>query len=407
MEERLGVTWYLTFLPNGIASGIVSTLIPLYLVQGLNGSLVDLGTMTFASTALLIPASIYLGRLPDRYRRAKPFILASFLGVSLILFMMTLATSVLLFQVLFVLMELAGYLRGPSTSILIAESFERGRRSSIIARQGFTEGIGAVIGLGICTVMVNSIGYRTLLTVASPLVLASFVIALLAFHDPQLYIERFLDRYDRLVGNIETFSLHLTSQGTLAPSLDGRSGLGREPNMRLFGVGRAFFSFAASNAFTSLPIFLLSRANFQSSTIFTAFMIRSVFGAISFLIASRLVGVEGGRVVKLSTGFRMILVNLMPLVMFVQMPLSILVAAAILSLIAFSWSVYAIGVEMVTVSNAAPGSLGFYDALTGVGGALGAFMGGLIPTLFGFEILFVVSSGLFALALITFYTSLR
>ena len=403
----MGVAWYLTFLPNGVAAGIVSTLIPLYLIQGLNGSLVDLGVMTFAATALLIPASIYLGRLPDRYRRAKPFILVSFLGVALILFLMTMAASVILFQILFVLMELVGYLRGPSTSVMIAESFERGRRSSVIARQGFTEGIGAVIGLGICTIMVNSIGYRALLTIASPLVFASFVLAFLTFHDPPLYIERFLDRYDRLVGNIETFSLHLTSQGTLAPDLDGNVGLGREPNMKMFGLGRALFSFAASNAFTTLPIFLLSRANFPNSTIFTAFLIRSVFGATSYLIASRLVSAEGGRAVKLSTGFRIILVNLLPLVVLTQMPLSVFVAAAILSLIAFSWSVYAIGVEMVTVSNAAPGSLGLYDALTGVGGALGALMGGLIPTLFGFEILFVVSSGLFALALITFYMSLK
>src|SRR4030067_1821518 len=125
METDNSLPWVATYLPNGIAQGILGTLIPLYLGQELGSSLIDLGTMAFTASALLIPTSIYLGSLPDRHKASKPFILASLLGVSIILYFMSAASSVVIFQLLYVTMELVGYLKGPSTSILIAESYNR------------------------------------------------------------------------------------------------------------------------------------------------------------------------------------------------------------------------------------------------------------------------------------------
>jgi sugar phosphate permease len=115
--------------------------------------------MTFAASALLIPASIYFGSLPDRNKASKPYILLSFLAASIILYAMTRTTSILLFQILYVALELASYIRGPSTNVLIAETFEKKKRGTVIAREGFAEGIGAVVGLGLCALLVNSVGY--------------------------------------------------------------------------------------------------------------------------------------------------------------------------------------------------------------------------------------------------------
>lgn len=384
--------------------GIVSVLVPLYLVQELGGSLIDLGVMMFASAASVIPASVFLGRLPDRYRRAKPFIVASFAGVSLVLFLMPLVSSVTIFQVSYVMMNLVAYLKGPSTGVLIAESFERSERSSVLARLGFVEGIGGAAGLAFCSLTVNYLGYKTLLKLTGPLVVASVLLCLSAMYDPPIYMERFLDRLDRLTGSIETFSYHLTDRGSLAPNWKWR---GHEPNMAIFGLGTVFFAFAASNAFTSLPVYLLVRAKLPTSTIFTSFLVRSVFGATTFLVSSRWVGSEGSSIVKLGTLMRIILVILLPPTVMLPMPYTVVGITAILSAIAFSWSLYSVGVDTVTLTYASQGSLGVYDALTGIGGAAGAFTGGLIPTLFSFEVLFMVSSGLFAFALLLFILGLK
>jgi predicted MFS family arabinose efflux permease len=405
MDQDPGVTWYLAYFPNSIAMGIISILIPLYLVEELKGSLIDLGIMTFVATVLLIPSSLYLGRFPDRYRRAKPFILSSFLGVSLVLFLMSVITNVTILQLLYVLMNLVAYLKGPSTSVLIAESFERSRWSSVLAKLGFVEGIGGAAGLAFCSFTIDQIGYDSLLKLTAYLVLASVFLCLLAIHDVPIYVERFLDRLDRLTENIETFSYHLTDSGSLAPSSQWR--FGREPNMALFGLGTAFFALAASNAFTPLPVYLLEKAQLPTSMIFTSFFIRSIFGATSFLMTSKWVGSEGGGIVKMATVMRMILITLLPVTVLLPTPYPAAAITAILSIIAFSWSLYSVGADVVILRHASSGSLGVYDALTGIGGAVGGLTGGLVPTFFGFEVLFIISSGLFAFALALFILGLK
>ena len=407
MGQDRGDLWYATFFPNGIALGIIGTLIPLYFIQELNATLVDLGLMTFAASVLLIPATIYLGSLPDRYRMSKPFILASFLGVSFILYLMTITTSVIIFQVLYVAKEFLTYLKGPSASILIAETYERKRRSSMIARQGFVESLGGVVGLGLCIFMVDALGYKTLLTITIPLVFVSFIIGLLTIQEPLLYIERSLDKIDRVIDDMEGFSYHLTDQGTLAPDFSGEWRFGHKYNMRLFGLGRAIYAFATSNALTTLSIFLLKEARFTSSLVFVAFQIRNVVGALSYLFVDRLFGEKGERAVKIGTFLRVIVIGLLPVVLWLPMPLSVVAASIILSLVALSWSVYSVGVGVITVLYSASGGLGFYDSLASLGGAIGNYSGGLIPTLYGFETLFVLSSLLFVLAFFLFYLSMK
>jgi MFS family permease len=405
LESDNQLPLYLTFLPNGIAQGILGTLIPLYLIQGLGASLIDLGVMTFAASALLIPASIILGALPDKNKASKPYIVLSFLTASIILFLFANTTSILLFEILYVVLELANYLRGPSTSVLIAETFERKKRGTVIAREGFVEGIGAVIGLAVCTIFIGLIGYRNLLFITCPLTFLSFLVALLTLKDSPLYIERNLDRFENVVSKMEDFSHHLAPDGSVIPDFSGNWRFSRPANMRLFALGRAVFAFAASNAFTTLSIFLLSKAKFTSSLIFVVFLVRSVFGAFSYLFIDQIFGSNAGGSVKLGTLMRIILVLMIPVTLILPMPYSVIFAAVILSLIAISWSIYSVGYSLVTLLYAQPGNLGLYDAFASIGGALGNYSGGFIPTVFGFETLFIFSGILFLLALVLFYLS--
>jgi len=377
------------------------------MVQSLGASLIDVGTMTFAASALLIPASFILGSLPDRHKASKPFILASFLGVSIILYLLTMTSSIIFFQLLYIVLELVSYIKGPSTSILIAESYDRSSRGKAISRQGLIEGIGAVIGLGLCMALVNTLGYRVLLSFCSPLVFLSFVFALLTLREPPLYLERNFDRMDRIFGNLDDLSYQLNSDGTIAPSLDGKWRFGKGANMKLFGLGRILFAFAASNAFTTLSLFLLTRVKFSSSEIFTVYQFRSIVGTLSYLFIGKIAGNEGSGPVLLGTLMRIILVSSFPLILVIPSPLNIILTAVILSLVSTSWSIFSVGAEMVTVIYAAPGSLGLFDALASFGGALGNYSGGYIPTVYGFETLFMFSAALFAIAFVLFYLSLK
>jgi translation initiation factor RLI1 len=66
-----------------------------------------------------------------------------------------------------------------------------------------------------------------------------------------------------------------------------------------------------------------------------------------------------------------------------------------------------VGAEMVTVIYATSGILGLFDALASLREALDNYSCGYIPTVFGFENLFMFSAILFALAFILFYFSLK
>jgi predicted MFS family arabinose efflux permease len=100
---------------------------------------------------------------------------------------------------------------------------------------------------------------------------------------------------------------------------------------------------------------------------------------------------------------RVVVVLMIPFSLVLPMPYSLIFMALTLSLVAVSWSIYSVGAGLVTILYAQPGSLGLYDALASAGGALGSYSGGLIPTMFGFEILFLFSGALFLVSLILFY----
>jgi predicted MFS family arabinose efflux permease len=119
----------------------------------------------------------------------------------------------------------------------------------------------------------------------------------------------------------------------------------------------------------------------------------------------RVFGGNGGVSVKLGTMMRVLLVLLLPVTLILPMPLSAIFVAIILSLVAVSWSIYSVGYGIVTILYAQSGSLGLYDAFASLGGAIGNYTGGLIPTIYGFEALFIFSGILFAAALVIFYFS--
>ncbi len=405
MSRRLISGWYFAYFPSGIAFGMLSILIPLYFVSDLGGSLLDLGVMTAVATIALIPSSIYLGKFPDIYGKSKPFILGSYLVTSFILFMISRTRSVLGFQAFYVLMNLANYLVNPATSVLIAESYERGDWGRIMARQNFIEGLAQAIGLGICTMAAGAIGYETLLSSTPYLVILSLLITFFAVQDPPIHMERFLSRVEVPVENLEALSFRLNSRGGVSKSRFGSINFGEAPKMNLVGIGMILFAFATSNAFTFLPIYLTNQAKFSSSLVFGVFFVRSLAGTLSYLTISPLVARGGGLAVKAATIARAVLILLLSIIPLLAMPFSVILSLILLSAISLSWSMYSLGIRVTTVQYSGTSGLGGYDALACLGSSAGGLLGGAVPAMMGFEPLFILSSAIFITALAFFLVS--
>ncbi|MCX8176570.1 MAG: MFS transporter, partial [Candidatus Bathyarchaeota archaeon] len=163
-------TWYYALLPGEMALGLFSTLLPLYVVGELGGSLVEVGMVAAVAGFSSIPASIFWGYLSDRMRRCRMIIASSFLFLG---FTFIFLSGVKGIPELLVLSVMLGVFRSASPSvagILIAESTSRGEWDSNVASYRFTLALGSLMGLVTGTLLVASHVYRGLLLLSSILI---------------------------------------------------------------------------------------------------------------------------------------------------------------------------------------------------------------------------------------------
>jgi len=394
-------TWNCAFIFHGIAFGILPTLIPLYFVDHLKGSLVDFGIMSAFTTIFSIFTSVYAGQLPERYRRAKPFIAISFLFSSVIIFALTQTTNVFLFQILYVLLGITNSIYPPSTRLLIAETYQRSNWESMFALHSLIVGFSNSLGLAICSLFVSNWGYKKLLFICIPLLLTSFLVALVVIKDPSLYVERWLSRISRPIEDVESLSYWLGVKGNVS-----RFGLKSNIKMSLFGLGTLIFVMAVSSLKSSLPVFFRDITGIEPSTIFSIYFVRSLIGSISYIVVGRLIG-EGssGDAVKFASIARAVLVLLLPSITFLP-SLTPIITIILLSAMTFSWSLYYIGSSTIIIDYASEGSMGVYDALSGFGSIVGGLLSGLIPAMFSFNLLFIMASTLFSTSFLIFWKSI-
>ena len=123
--------------------------------QHSGGPLVALGVMTSIAIFCSIPASFLWGYLCDATRHYKVFILLSFLSSAIILFLMALpfAQNIIVFVVLYVVMQVLHVSHEAPKNVLIAEHYSRDDwEKSYGFYEGLTE-IGFIIGLAIGLVL--------------------------------------------------------------------------------------------------------------------------------------------------------------------------------------------------------------------------------------------------------------
>jgi MFS family permease len=373
--------WHFAFLFHGVAYGMLPTLSLLFFVEYLHGPLFDFGVTFAVATLVSIVTSICAGKLPERAGKVKPFIVGSFLCSSVALLACSQVRDVASFQVLFILLEASNSIHIPATRIFVAETYPRAAWSKMYARYHLIVGIAGTAGLAICSAFVSSVGYPTLLLTCAILVFASFLVACIVIEDPPFYIERWLNRVSRPIEDVEGLSYWLGSGGrtgrfTLTPTVN-----------------------------TPLPIFFTNVIHLAPSQTFAVFMVRSLFGAFSYVIVEKWLSERrDGDAVKLASFTRVLLVLL--LIPLAVLPLVPIMASVVLSVVAFSWSLYAVDRSTIIMAYASDGSAGIHGALRRGGSMVGGILSGLIPSLFGFNLLFILASTLFGVAFVMFWRSM-
>ena len=398
--------WRLGFFFHEIAFGLLSVFIPLYIVAFndtsiLGGPLVALGFMTSIAIFCSIPASFLWGYLCDATRHFKVFILLSFLSSAILLFLMALpfAQNIVIFVILYVVMQVFHVSHEAPKNVLIAENYSRENwERSYGFYEALTE-IGFIIGLVIGLVL--SIGLFAFTVVLSSAVLATytlylcsilsmvaFILSIFLIADPLMIFERRLVGMERM---LDYTSRGLEQSGRMMDGLPMNGSLKRESFLG-FAFAIVIFSLATSLFFTPLPIYLKSIFDGQSSMVYVAYILNSI-GATAgyFLIRNRARSMDLRKQMPRFVLLRSLLIFL--LVGVVQFAFSPPIMTGIfLVFLGFAYAMYYIMMISLSMELIPHGKTGFFDGLVGLGAAVGSFLGPFLAARLSYVPTFLIAA---------------
>jgi len=143
--------WFYSYLPTNMAGGCFDSLLPLFIVLTLHGSVDEVAAVSVAASAASVPALMFWGAATDAFKWRKHFLVLGFLGrtVAYIAMGMSVDVSHLLFAN--ILMGLLSASSGPAMSILIFETFSRDQWAEKTGRFNNIAGIGNLAGIALGT----------------------------------------------------------------------------------------------------------------------------------------------------------------------------------------------------------------------------------------------------------------
>jgi len=396
--------WRMGFFFHEVAFGLLSVFIPLYIVALpdvglLGGKLLAVGIMTSVALFCAIPGSFLWGFLCDATRRYKVFILLSFASSAAILFLMTLpfAQSIVLFVVLYVVMQVLHVAHEAPKNVLIAEHYSREEwEKSYGFYEALTE-VGFIAGLVIGMIaFLDNIGANYVFYLCSGLSVVALILAVALIADPLMIFER------RLVGiekRIDFTARGLDSSSRMMDGL-GYDGSLKQDSFVGFAIAIVMFSLATSLFFTPLPLFLNQGLGLAKSWVYVAYILNSVGATVGYTIASRRarsmdIRKQMPRFILLRGGLVFLLVGAIQLAIFPN-----ILTGLFLMGLGFAYAMYYILMLSLSMELIPEGKAGLFDGLVGLGAAVGAFLGPFLAEMINYVPMFIIAAVIFIIAFV-------
>jgi MFS family permease len=397
--------WFYAYLPNGMAGGATSPLIPLF-TRVLGGSVADVGAVAAASSIASVPAFMGWGNLSDRLHRRKVFVLIGFLGLALTLFLLGISQSVSNFYLANLLAGVLTAASAPVGTVLILETTKQEGWASRIAVFSRVGGIGWIAGLviGVVWLQVSPLQeageMRALFMIGAALALLSAFLAWRWIGEPAAKIERkhidFVDlhwRVERLrylpmrLLHVMDFRNHATKAGRFSPALYRY-------------LVTVFLLFSGFTAFYAIfPVYLRDVVGLSNSQVFLVYIASQVASAAAYPRVGLWIHDRGSRRMQgIASAARAVLFPAFFVIVFLPLsPVAMFVAILVLhGLVGLCWAVINVSGSMLASQLAtAEGRgrvLGVYNAIQGFGSIAGPLAGGFLAHFGGYATGFAVAS---------------
>jgi MFS family permease len=356
--------------------------------------------MVAAANFVAVPFSFFWGYLCDKTQRYRIYILISFLAMTGLLFVFSLTTNIFLLIVIYSAVAIFHVAHEAPKNVLISESYSRPDwERSFGTYEALTE-TGWLVGLFLGFILSGyGLAGASIVLVSSILSLAAFALALILVEDPVLLFERRLVALERVVSFAQRgFSL-------ASKALDGEQVKERLQNesASIFCVGLLAFSLATSMLFTPLPVFFSDTLGLSQSVVFIVFIFSGLGSLVGYVWSGRMgQRLNNKRIVTSANLVRGVLSLLLitAVVSFSGLTLALTVTA--LAIMGVAYGFFLISVLSLSMELIPEGKAGMFNAMIGLGGAVGCYLGTYIAQSYNFQTLFIVSGIVFFTGYIAF-----
>jgi MFS family permease len=400
-KDQSGTRWFYSQIPVAIATGPVSTLIQLYILE-LHGTVIDVGLAITLYNAVSIPAAVVWGYVTDRFQSRKTILVLSCVAISANLILLPLAMSISGAALIYALFSLVSSASATPANLLIMETQRKPRWASAFARFSMVSSVGTTLGLLLGIAWSSYLAISLLVLPLSALSIASAVLSVLMIKEPEVSFEEEFIVLQRRSLQQRLLALPLVFL-RLPNVVDFKSvfkGLRNTLTSQLPLLYLSIFVFyVASGLFNTSFIPSLRAAGLSASEVFLVSMLAMVLQTGSFYFAGPYVEKRdlrktavAGLVVRLAC-----YAGIGVLVGFTR-GLTYLGATLVLYPIAggLAFAIYYTSSNTMifnTLGAKNQGSrLGVYSALVGVATMIGSFVSGYFSFYYGFLATFVLAA---------------
>jgi len=403
--------WYYSFLPYNLSGGSTNALIPLFITEGLKGTVAQVGIVSAATSLAAVPGAVIWGNLSDTTKRRVPFVLLGFLGVAFSLLLMGLSQGISEYYIANFLFGFLGAAVAPVGTVMVLESFSKDQWAKKLGEFSRVGGLGWVLGLLIGTIWLlifpsdgDAFPLRALFIIAGVL---GFLSVFLGWHymkEPSRTITRVeiqhMDLYkvpSYIMEKLRYLPMHLLDIVEISSK---NLSLGNFPsNLRRY-YAVVFLSFTGFLCFyVALPVYLSQYVGISSAQVFAVYLASSIVSLVFYTVAGRFVDRLGGRKVQtLAFGLRVLIFPAFFVVTMFSFDLTtlFLLVCILNGLAGMCWALLAVAGDTLVARMAKrefrSQSMGMYNSIRGISSIAGSLIGGLVAEFFGYLALFVLAS---------------
>jgi MFS family permease len=393
---------------------------PLYILH-LGGSVVDVGLIATLYNLLLIPSSVYWGRLTDRLAKRRLFFLIASSGSAIVLAAAFLLPSIAAFASLYGLLALVVGANSTASNLMVMETADKRDWIAAYGRLSLFVNAGAALGLAVGSVWTAILPLSGLLLFAAASSALSVALSFFLVPEPAVTLESsqlsthplgYASRvYHGMTSALQSFVLVPPSPKEIVRALRA-SRAGALSGRALLFISTFFFTAASALMNTSFTPFLFEYG-VTDSQVFALSLVNVITQTVAYRGVGGLIQRFGGS----KAGSYSIITRACFYMMIAFSALAFrgnslfVVGTVLFGIIGFGYAIWNSSTSVMLFSNigqARQGNLlGGYAALSNFGTVVGALFTGYISYYYGYATTFATAAAVLLVSFFLLEASLR